>query len=512
MTQRTVSSAEGPDHILIEHVSKSFGATRALADVSVRIRRGAIHSFVGENGAGKSTLGKIIAGVHLPDSGTVSESGQVVTFRSPRDALARGVTMVAQELSLIPARSVIDNIFLGQEPCVGPIVRKRELRKRFDQLIQNSGITVPPDVAVGALSIADQQKVEILRALAREASLIIMDEPTARLTSEEKQALLQIIRDLAAQGTTVVFVSHFLDDVLAVSDTISILRDGGLVRTGPAAEETNRSLVEAMVGRSIDATYPEKRIIEDRREVLEVAGLTRFDGAPAISFSVAAGEIVGLAGLVGSGRSGILRAIYGDDTPLSGSVLIDGEPQHLRSPYAAIGAGIGLIPESRKDQGLLLSQAVRNNVSLPHLDRLRTAGLLGKAAETAAVSDAIDQVDLRGAGIDDATSALSGGNQQKVLFARWLIDPPRRLLLADEPTRGVDVGAKRAIYDLLVQAAADGLAVLFVSSELEEIVGLAHRVLIIRDHGIAAELSGDDITETAILSEVFATTTQGSPS
>ena len=506
-----LTSSEEPDHILIEDVSKRFGATTALADVSVSICRGTVHSLGGENGAGKSTRGKGSAGVHAPDGGSVLVSGAPVAFRSPRDALANGITMVAQELSLIPARSVVDNVFLGQEPCVGPFVRTGELKRRFAALVEESGISVPPDQLVGSLSIADQQKVEILRALARNAELIVMDEPTARLTSEEKQTLLGIVRDLADQGTTVVFVSHFLDDVLLVSDTISILRDGALVRTGPASEETNRSLVEAMVGRSIDAAYPQKQLAEATEPVLEVSGLVRFPGAPEVGLTVAAGEIVGLAGLVGSGRSGILRAIYGDEPPIAGSIRIDGETRSLDSPRAAIEAGIGLIPESRKDQGLLLGQTVRNNVSLPHLGQLRTAGLVNGGAESEAVTTAAAQVGLRGAGIETPATSLSGGNQQKVLFARWLTDPPRRLLLADEPTRGVDVGAKRAIYDLLVGAAAEGLAVLFVSSELEEIVGLAHRVLVVKEHGIAAELSGADITEATILAEVFSAEAEGTP-
>ncbi len=498
-------------HIELEDVSKSFGATRAVRDLSLEVHRGAVHAIVGENGAGKSTVGKIVAGVHRPDRGSVLLDGDPVAFRSPRDALAHGITVVAQELSLVPGRSVIDNVFLGDEPSWAGVVRTRLQRRRFDGLVERTGIEVPGDAVVADLPVAEQQKVEILRALGRRADLIVMDEPTARLSTEEAGTLLSIVSRLSQDGTTVILVSHFLDQVLQVADTVSVMRDGALVSSRAAASETERSLVEAMIGRSLDTNFPAK--VPPPAEtpvVLDVRDMRRAAELPAVSFQVRAGEIVGLAGLVGSGRSEILRAVYGADPRVGGEVLVCGRPTRRRSTRDAIGAGVGLIPESRKDQGLLLSRSIRDNVTLPHLGRLSRIGCVRLGQEAQAASEAAAAVDVRSASIEQSVLELSGGNQQKSLFARWFLDS-RRLLLADEPTRGVDIGAKRAIYDLIAGAAAAGLAVLFVSSELDEVIGLAHRVLVVRDQAIVAELAGDQLTESRILEAAFAAEPQETP-
>ena len=491
-------------HIELHNVSKSFGATRAVRDLSLEVHRSAVHAIVGENGAGKSTVGKIVAGVHRPDRGSVLLDGEPVAFRSPRDALARGITVVAQELSLVPGRSVIDNVFLGDEPSWTGVVRTRLQRRRFDALVERTGIEVPGDALVADLPVAEQQKVEILRALGRRADLIVMDEPTARLSTEEAGTLLSIVSRLSQDGTTVILVSHFLDQVLQVADSVSVMRDGVLVSSRPAALETERSLVEAMTGRSLDTNFPAKAPpLAAAPVVLDVREMRRASDGPAVSFQVRAGEIVGLAGLVGSGRSEILRAVFGADPRAGGEVLVCGRPIRRRSTRDAICAGVGLIPESRKDQGLLLSRSIRDNVTLPHLGRLSRIGCVRPGQETRAASEAAASVDIRSASIEQSMLELSGGNQQKSLFARWFLDS-RRLLLADEPTRGVDIGAKRAIYDLVAEAAAAGLAVLFVSSELDEVIGLAHRVLVVRDQAIVAELKGERVTESRILEAAFA--------
>ena len=498
-------------HIELENVSKSFGATRAVRDLSLEVHRGAVHAIVGENGAGKSTVGKIVAGVHRPDRGSVLLDGEPVAFRSPRDALAHGITVVAQELSLVPGRSVIDNVFLGDEPSWAGVVRTRLQRRCFDGLVERTGIEVPGDAVVADLPVAEQQKVEILRALGRRADLIVMDEPTARLSTEEAGTLLSIVSRLSQDGTTVILVSHFLDQVLQVADTVSVMRDGVLVSSRAAASETERSLVEAMIGRSLDTNFPAKAPPPaETPVVLDVRDMRRAAELPAVSFQVRAGEIVGLAGLVGSGRSEILRAVYGADPRVGGEVLVCGRPTRRRSTRDAIGAGVGLIPESRKDQGLLLSRSIRDNVTLPHLGRLSRIGCVRPGQEAQAASEAAAAVDIRAASIEQSVLELSGGNQQKSLFARWFLDS-RRLLLADEPTRGVDIGAKRAIYDLIAGAAAAGLAVLFVSSEIDEVIGLAHRVLVVRDQAIVAELAGDQLTESRVLEAAFAAEPQETP-
>ena len=495
-------------HVELDSVSKSFGATRAVRDLSLAVHRGAVHAIVGENGAGKSTVGKIVAGVHRPDRGRILLDGEPVAFRSPRDALDHGITVVAQELSLVPGRSVIDNVFLGDEPSLGGIVRTRLRQKRFDALVERTGIEVQGETLVADLPVAEQQKVEILRALGRRADLIVMDEPTARLSTEEAGTLLAIVSRLSQDGTTVILVSHFLDQVLQVSGRVSVMRDGALVSSRPAASETERSLVEAMTGRSLDTNFPAKAPPPaDSPVVLDVKQMRRAGDHPPVTFQVRAGEIVGLAGLVGSGRSEILRAVYGADPRVGGDVLVCGRPIRRRSTRDAINAGVGLIPESRKDQGLLLSRSIRDNVTLPHLGRLSRIGCMRPGQEAQTASEAAESVDIRSASIEQSVLELSGGNQQKSLFARWFVDS-RRLLLADEPTRGVDIGAKRAIYDLIAEAAVSGLAVLFVSSEVDEVIGLAHRVLVVRDQAIVAELVGEELTESHILEAAFAAAPQ----
>ena len=499
---RIVLARAPQPHIELRGVTKRFGGTVALDDVDITLRAGGVHALVGENGAGKSTAGKIVAGVLTPDAGRLLLNGAEVALRSPRAALDRGITMVAQELSLVPSRSVVDNVFLGIESHSGPFVRAAA--ERFADLVAEFGIELEPEAIVGRLPVADQQKVEILRALARRAELIVMDEPTARLTTEQAVALRRTVRLLAERGVTVVYVSHFLDEVLAVADDVTILRDGRVVRSGPATGETRASLIQGIVGREIHAAFPRRRPRAPSAPVVLAAnGLSREGFFGDVNLEVRAGEIVTLAGLVGSGRSEVLHCIFGADRATAGTMTLDGESYAPRSPRQAIRRGVAMVPESRKTQGLLPQRSVRENVTLPHLGRFTTvAGFVRSTGEQNAAGRVTGAVGLTGATISSTMTELSGGNQQKSLFARWLVGRAR-LFLADEPTRGVDVGAKRGIYDLLVDLAAEGMAVLVVSSELEEVLGLAHRILVMRSGRLVGEVDGTTASRTEVMELAF---------
>jgi ABC-type sugar transport system ATPase subunit len=498
-------------HVELQDIGKSFGGTRALEGVSLAITRGSIHALVGENGAGKSTLGKIIAGAHAPDAGQILLAGEPVRFHSPRDAIGRGVNLIAQELSIMGSLTVEQNVFLGVEPSQAGFQNRRELRRRYNELAASVGFELDGGGNAGSLRTADKQKVEILRALCRNAELIVMDEPTAALSRPDVDALHGVIRQLARNGTTVVLVSHFLGEVLELADEVTILRDGRLVQTVPAAGQTEESLMAAMLGRSLDATFPAKRPVPaDAPTVLSVRELVA-PGVNGVSFDLHAGEILGLAGLVGAGRTEVARAIYRANRVHSGSVTVAADGRQVDvtgTPRTAMRAGVLMIPESRKEQGLLLGRSVRENVSLSTLAQVSRFGMVQPGPERRTVRDMLSRVDARGGGQSVPASSLSGGNQQKLLFARSLLSDPR-VLIADEPTRGVDVGAKRAIYELLTTLTADGLGILLISSDVEEILGLAHRVLVMRGGRVVTELTGEDATEAAILGAAFGANERG---
>lgn len=488
--------------IELRNVAKRFGGVQALADINLRVMPGQVHGLVGENGAGKSTLGKLLAGLHQPETGEILVDGRVVHYRSPVDALADGLTIIAQELALVPRLSVLDNVFLGVESARWGVVDRAALRRRYAELAR-LGLDVPPELPVGRLAVAQQQKVEILRAIARKARVIVMDEPTASLTVDETTRLLHIVRVLRDQGTTIILVSHFLDDVLGVCDTITVLRDGRLVKTAPARTETPRSLVLAMVGRQVDVTFPPKtRPAPDAPVLFEARGITLPHLVTDVSLSVRRGEIVGLAGLIGSGRSETARAIFGANKMVAGTLWLDGVQVVIRNPRSAIEHGIALLPEDRKHAGLVMGRSLIDNVTLPHLEHLSTAGIIDRAEEHNSAGGVLKRLDVRAGSLRQSVRSLSGGNQQKTLFGKWLFKPPR-LLIADEPTRGVDVGAKRAIYELLVALARQGLAILLISSELEEVIGLGHRIYVMRSGRVVAEVDPDQVRGDYILQLAF---------
>lgn len=486
----------------VVNVSKRFGGAPALSNVTLTIRQGEVHALVGENGAGKSTLGKIISGVYSPDGGEIHVGGEPVNFRSPRDAMDRGVVTIAQELAVVPFLTVAQNVFLGAEPKKCGFVRHRVMRHRYEELSERVGFRLPANQMAGSLVTADQQKLEILRALSRDASTIIMDEPSAALSMHEVYALHGVIRSLTASGKTVILISHFLSEVLDLADTITILRDGRIVRTGSANLETESSLIEGMLGRSLGQTFPTKQPVPgDAPVVLEIEALSAA-GVHEVSLSVRAGEIVGLAGLVGSGRSEFAMALFGATRVTAGRIVIDGVDVTHHRPDQSLREGFAIIPESRKDQGLLMGRPISENVSLASLGALSRLGLMSPLRERRRVAHALEQVRVKMSSLRTPVSSLSGGNQQKVLFARTSLCGPK-VLIADEPTRGVDVGSKRMIYDVLTEMAAAGLGVIVISSELEEVLGLAHRVIVVRGGRFVAELEGEAMTQQAVLEAAF---------
>jgi ABC-type sugar transport system ATPase subunit len=483
-------------------VAKHFGGVQALRGVSLEVARGSVHALVGENGAGKSTLGRIVCGVIAADAGRMVLDGEEVSFRSPREALERRVAAIAQEPFVVPQLTVAQNVFLGVEPSSGGVLRGRQLYAAYDELASRAGFDLPGRAPAGKLRTGEQQKVEILRALSRDAQLIVMDEPTAALSANETEQLHEIIRSLAGSGKTIILISHFLGEVLSLSDTVTVLRDGQLIRTSPAADQTEQSLVEAMLGRPLTSTFPAKQPAPQDAPVVLTAQSVSAPGVEDASFVVRAGEIVGIAGLVGAGRTELARALFGAARLSSGEVTLADGTALGRSPRRSLSGGLALVPESRKDEGLLFGRSAIENTTLSRLARLATAGVVRRGLERKTARAMLERCDVRGT-YRAPVEALSGGNQQKVLLARTLLCDPE-VLIADEPTRGVDVGAKRAIYDFLAEFAAGGRGVILISSELEEVLGLAHRILVMRRGRIVASLSGEDMNENAILRAAFA--------
>jgi simple sugar transport system ATP-binding protein/ribose transport system ATP-binding protein len=497
-----MSTEAAVTHLQLVSIGKRYSGTKALDNVSVEVTGGTVHALVGANGAGKSTLGKVIGGVIRPDDGQMFVNDRPVRFRDPREARIDGIATISQELSPVPHMSVIENIFFGIEPRRAGLVQWRRMRAQYDELVSQWGFELDPNAKVGTLRTADKQKVEILRAVASDARVIVMDEPTSSLTSVETETLHRMIRSLRERGRTIVYVSHFLDEVLELTDTVTVLRSGRLVRTGPAAAETEESLVAGMFGAAAAAEHFEKPKHLTSPVVLDVSGLHRKGVLSDISLQVRAGEIVGLAGLVGSGRSELARAIAGADPVDRGTIAVDGTMRHIRSPADAMAAGLAFLPESRKDDGLFLGLSLSANTTFADLPAVASRmGVLRLALERRKTHALLKLTSVEPPVTSAKVVNLSGGNQQKVLFARWLFRNPRVLIL-DEPTRGVDVSARAAIHRLINNLAAGGTAVLLISSEIEEVLGLAHRVLVMRRGSITTEFGADPPME-AVMEAAF---------
>ncbi len=471
-------------------IGKSFLGVRVLADVDLDVLPGEVHAVVGENGAGKSTLMKIISGVYVPDGGTIELDGQPVSFRSPRDAQQAGIGIIHQEFNLLPERTVAENVFLGHEPVRRGLVDRKAMHERTAGLLAAAGETsFDPGVKVGRLGVAQQQVVEIVKALALDARLLIMDEPTAALADHEVELLYALVRRLQERGIGLLYVSHRLTEVFDLSDRITVLKDGRRVTTLATAGTTGDQLVKHMVGRELAGYFPPKAEPGDRGAVrLAVQGGENHK-LRGVDLQLRAGEILGIGGLQGSGRSALARALFGADPFTGGTVELDGTPVQLRSPRAAIRAGIAYVTEDRKGEGIVAGQSVLDNALLAGRAVFPTAlfSMRGRAARTVKVRDLLAAVEVHSAGEDQEIRFLSGGNQQKVVLARWLALGPK-ILLFDEPTRGIDVGAKSAIHDLVRKLARDGAAVLMISSELPELLGMSDRIVVMRDGAIAGVL------------------------
>ncbi|MBG7619263.1 sugar ABC transporter ATP-binding protein [Herbaspirillum sp. AP02] len=493
-------------------ISKSFGATRALSAMHLTIYPGEIHALMGENGAGKSTLMKVLSGVHAPDSGEILLDGRPLSLRDPGASRAAGINLIYQELAVAPNISVAANVFMGSElrTRLG-LIDHAAMRRRTDAVLAQLGAGFRAADRAGRLSIAEQQQVEIARALVHRSRIVIMDEPTAALSERETETLFKVVRRLRDEGLAIIYISHRMAEVHALADRVTVLRDGSFVGELTRQEIDAERIVQMMVGRSLSEFYQHRRMMPDQAAalptVLQVRALAGGKVRPA-SFALRAGEVLGFAGLVGAGRTELARLLFGADARSGGQVLLDGRVLQIDSPRAAMRAGIAYVPEDRKGQGLFLQMAVAANATMNVASRHARLGLLNSRALDRVAQASIHRLNVKVAHPEVAVGKLSGGNQQKVLLARWLEIAPRVLIL-DEPTRGVDIYAKSEIYQLVHRLAEQGVAVVVISSELPEVIGICDRVLVMREGAITGELSGVDITQENIMR--LATDTAGLP-
>ena len=493
------SDSGGTTLLECKGIGKSFPGVRALGGVNLSLDKGQVLSLIGENGAGKSTLMKILAGVQPPDEGEILLDGKKVEIESTREALNLGISLIHQELNLATNLSVGANVFLGREPLRGGLIDKSTIRKESARFLEMVGLDVSPDTLVGDLTIGRQQMVEIAKALSVNARVLIMDEPTSSLSQAEAENLFVVIKDLRARGVSVIYISHRLGEVKELSDHVTVMRDGENAGELSREEVTHEAMVRLMVGRDLSEYY-ERKDREKGDLALEVKKLrTPVHPQHELTFSVASGEIVGVAGLVGAGRTEMLETLFGVTPALGGSIQVSGADLELDSPISAIAAGIALAPEDRKQQGLVIDMTVRENLSLAALRRdQKKAGFLDFAKEKKISEKMIEAMRVKTPNENQIIRYLSGGNQQKVVLGKWLAMKPKILLL-DEPTRGIDVGAKSEIYALMEELAESGVAILYVSSEMEEILGMADRALVMHEGRISGELTREELTEENIM-------------
>jgi rhamnose transport system ATP-binding protein len=482
----------------LRDVSKAFGAVVALESASLQLASGSIHALVGENGAGKSTLVKIVSGVHHRDGGEILLGGESVDFGSTAESKAAGIAVIYQEPTLFPDLSVTENLFMGRQPLAGGRrIDRRAMYAEAERLFDRLGVHLDPRRPAEGLSIADQQIIEIAKAISLEARVLIMDEPTAALSGVEVERLFAVARSLRDEGRALIFISHRFDEVFSLCDTVTVMRDGRYIATNPVADTTVDETVALMVGREVSDLFP-KSPAAIGEPVLTVEGLTSPGVFHDVSFEVRAGEIVGLAGLVGAGRSEIARAVFGVDRYDAGSVRLHGKAVPPHNPRAAIGAGMAFVPEDRRKQGLVTEASVARNVAGVIRSSLTKGGLLTHKAESRAAGPWAGRLEVKTGALDMDAATMSGGNQQKVVIAKWLATKPS-LLIIDEPTRGIDVGTKAEVHRLLSELAGEGLAILMISSELPEVLGMADRVLVVCEGRLTADLSRDEATPETVM-------------
>ena len=482
----------------VRNLSKSFSGVTALAEVCLDVARGSVHALMGENGAGKSTLMKILAGLEQPDAGAIWVRGRTVRIRHPHGALRLGIAMIHQELLPFPELTIAQNIFMGAEPTSFPgWIDRATLNTNAARLLQRLGVNLSPTRKMKRLSVAEMQAVEIAKALAHRAEVIIMDEPTSALSEREVAALFGVIRDLQKQGVAVIFISHKMDEVFRIADTITVLRDGRYVASHPASELNSTRLIQLMVGREVNAASARAAALT-REVALSVRGLTKAGKFRDIHFEVRRGEVLGIAGLMGAGRTEVVNAIYGLAPADAGEIHVHGRRARINCPADAMAHGIGLVSEDRKKHGLVLKMSVKHNVTLASLRRCCRGGWIQRRRENAIADEQVRAFAIKSAGRDQRVNLLSGGNQQKVVLAKTLLNDPSILIL-DEPTRGIDIGAKAEVYALISQLAREGRAIIMVSSELSEVLALSDHLLVMREGTIAAKLDPRRASQEEIL-------------
>ena len=494
-------SEQTRDYILeCKGISKAFGGTQALKDVQLHVRPGEVHALLGENGAGKSTLMKIVIGLYHQDSGTMVFDGKPYQARGPVDAINSGISMIHQELNPEPHLTIAESIFLKREDHTGIFLNKRKQNERTQKILDDFGFPYPADTLIRNLKLADVQMVEIIRAVSTNAKMIIMDEPTSSLDEQETQHLFRVIRDLKAKGVAIIYISHRMAEIYEICDSVSVFRDGEFIGTSALKDVTNDDLIAMMVGRRVKNQFP--KVECPIGDVVFKAEHLSGDGFEDISFEVHAGEILGFSGLVGSGRSETMRAIFGMDPIKSGTMYLNGQVFNRKNPGASIRQGVCMVNEDRKGFGLCLHRSIRENTSLPSLPERQKGLLINQSREKKEVEEVSKTLLLKAASIEHTAYSLSGGNQQKVVIAKWVMAAPK-LLIMDEPTRGVDVGAKAEIYSLMSRFAAEGMAIIMVSSELPEIMGMSDRVLVYHEGRISGEYSRKDIVSGEVTQEVI---------